>query len=86
MVPAVAVLEFGVKRAVGVELSHTRVEISCEGLKVINGYLTRSIEGVKARSLVMSEGSMLDVKMDDATVVFMCATVTPSPMTSFAAA
>ena len=75
IVPALATLEFFVKRSVGVELSKTRVEIGCEGLQVLRGYLSRSMQGIPHRHLELVYGSMLDIKMDDATVVYMCATV-----------
>lgn len=75
LVPVLASIEFGVKKSVGIELSHTRTQMGCEALQVLKGYLPRSIHGTPSKSIDLFEGSMLDADMDDATVVFMCATV-----------
>jgi len=74
IVPAAAVMEFGVKKGVAVEMSHGRVEIACEAVDIFNGYLPRSLSKLVAGKLEVVEGSMLDASLEDATVIYMCAT------------
>jgi len=74
IVPTIALLEFGVLRSVGVEMAGTRVEMGCEAMELLKAYMPRSLSHQWEKTLELSTGSMLDEDMEDATVVYLCAT------------
>jgi len=77
LVPSLAYFEFSVHKAVGVELMPSRAVVACDAIRMLESILPNSTmhSAAGARGpLQYRTGNMLHQAMDDASVIFICAT------------